>query len=292
MQEQSDQRPQFLVETDWLAAHLDDAAVRIFDCTTHLIPDPPTVFRVESGRADYDKAHIPGAGFLDLQGELSDRDSDLRFTFPSAEQFAAAMAGHGAGDDVFVVLYSTDSIWWATRIWWMLRAFGFDNAVVLNGGWQKWQAEGRPASTAPCAYPAATFTPRPRPGLIADKDDVLAAIGDADASVINALRPDQHRGDSELHYGRPGRIANSVNVPSVRLVDPESNVFVSLAEMRARFEGVDALAKKKIISYCGGGIAASATAFALTMLGHENVSLYDASLSEWVRDPALPMETG
>jgi thiosulfate/3-mercaptopyruvate sulfurtransferase len=154
------------VQTDWLAAHLGDADLRIFDCTTHLLPadaETDAPYRIVSGKADYDQGHVPGAGFLDLQGELSDNTTRLRFMLPSADHFAAAMSRHGVGEGARVVLYSAGNIMWATRVWWMLRAFGFDRAAVLDGGWDKWCAEGRPVSTTPCAYPPAEFIARPQP---------------------------------------------------------------------------------------------------------------------------------
>ena len=159
-------RPESLVETDWLAEHLDDPDLRIFDCTTHLIPDPDTVFKVESGLADYLAGHIPGAGYLDLQADLSDPAGQFRFTTPGADAFAKTLAAKGLGDGRRVVLYSTTAMHWATRIWWMLHAFGIENAAILNGGWQKWRAEDRPVSTDPRQYPAAKLTARRRPGLI------------------------------------------------------------------------------------------------------------------------------
>ncbi len=286
------QQPQYLVETDWLETHLADPDLRIFDCTTYLLPDPKAVYRIESGRADWEKAHIPGAGFIDLQGELSDESTKLRFMMPPAEQFATAMSRFGVGDGTRVVLYSAGSIQWATRVWWMLRAMGFDDAAVLNGGWEKWRTEGRPVSTAPPAYPPATFTPRPRPELFADKDKVLAAVGDGGACVLNALAADQHDGSGGRHYGRPGRIAGSVNVPGRALTDPETNAYRPPAELQALFDAAGVSRDQEVVAYCGGGIAASNDTFVLTLLGYDKVSLYDASLSEWARDDSLPMETG
>lgn len=283
--------PHWLVETDWLAANLERPTLRVFDCTTYLRPDPATVYRVESGRADYDAGHIPGAGFLDLQGELSDPDSDLRFTFPTPARFAEAVGRHGVGDDCRVVLYSGDSMMWSTRVWWMFRAMGFDHVAVLNGGWQRWQAEGRPVSTEACRYPPATFTPRPRPELYASKGSVLAAL-DGSACVLNALSAEQHAGTGGRNYGRPGRVAGSVNVPARSLTDPESNRFLPAEALAARFRAAGVLEAEKVIAYCGGGIAATADAFALALIGREDVAVYDNSLSEWARDPSLPMETG
>jgi thiosulfate/3-mercaptopyruvate sulfurtransferase len=284
--------PQYLVETDWLAAHLADPELRIFDCTTYLDPDPVTVFVVRSGQPEWAQGHIPGAGYLDLQGELSDAASPFRFTMPPAEQFAAAMSRHGVGEDSRVVLYSAGSVIWAARIWWMLRAFGFDNAAVLNGGFEKWKAEGRPLSTEPPRPAPARFVAHPRPEMIATKSQVAAAITDPRVCIVNALTAKQHTGEGGVHYGRPGRIAGSVNVPAHRLVDGESKVFLPAGDLAAMFAETGAAQAEKVITYCGGGIAASADAFVLALLGHDNVALYDGSLSEWVKDPAAPMETG
>jgi thiosulfate/3-mercaptopyruvate sulfurtransferase len=284
------QRPEALVESDWLAANLEEPNLRIFDCTTHLIPNPETVYDVESGRAGYDEGHIPGAGFLDLQGELSDLASDLRFTLPPAAQFEAVMSGHGVGDGTRVVLYSQTTVQWATRVWWMLRAFGFDEAMVLNGGLTKWRQEDRPLSAEPAAYPPARFRARPRPELIADKAAVLAALADPDCLVLNSLSIEQHGGGGR-NYGRPGRITGSVCVPAAALLDGPNGAYLPVDELRAQFEASGAFDAPRVVTYCGGGIAASSDSFILTLFGHEGVSLYDGSLSEWVRDPALPMAT-
>jgi thiosulfate/3-mercaptopyruvate sulfurtransferase len=157
-----------LVQTDWLASQLDDPELRIFDCTTHLRPAQSgagAAYQIVSGRADYEAEHIPGAGFLDLQGELSDNTVKSRFMLPRAEDFAAVMSRHGIGDGSRAILYSAGAMMWATRVWWMLREFGFTNAAVLDGGLGKWKAEGRPVCSEPCHYPPAVFTLRPRAGI-------------------------------------------------------------------------------------------------------------------------------
>jgi thiosulfate/3-mercaptopyruvate sulfurtransferase len=286
--------PDAIVETGWLADHLNDAALRIFDCTVHLLyagegSDVP--YTVESGRADYDKGHIPGADFIDLQGELSVAESPYRFTVPSLEHFTAALSKHGVGDDTRVILYSTGNAQWATRIWWMLRAFGFDNAAVLNGGWQKWTAEGRAVSTEPVTYPAATFIARPRDGLFVGPDAVFDAIGDSGACTINALSPELHRGESG-RYGRPGRIPESENIPAASLLDPQDNTFLDPATVAERFASIGASPEKEIITYCGGGIAATLDAFLLHQLGYKRITVYDNSMSEWAKDESRPIETG
>lgn len=286
--------PEYLVETDWLAAHLGDKNLVVLDGTVHLIPDPKITYVVKSGREDFEKGHIPGAQFADLQADLSDNTGTrLRFMRPNAAVFAEAMSRFGAGPDSKIVLYSTANPQWASRIWWLLRTFGFDNAAVLNGGFKKWAAEGRPVETGPGKpRPRANFTVREdRAGLMAGKEEVLAAIGDGGSCTINALQAVQHAGAGGNVYGRPGRIKGSVNVPTVGLVDPEKGTFVDAEALRAKFAAVGAF-DKRVITYCGGGIAASATALALVMLGHPDVRLYDASMSEWAVDPSLPMETG
>ena len=284
-----------LVSTDWLAANLGNPDLRVLDCTVFLRAPAPGSDRrsyvQESGRADWEKGHIPGAGFADLVHELSDPDAKLPFMMPSPARFAEAMARYGVGDNSNVVLYDASSTMWATRVWWMLRAFGFDNAAVLDGGWKKWTLEGRPVSTETPAPASATFTPRPRPQLIASKDDVLEAITAGSACVVNALTPEQHRGDV-APYGRPGRIANSVNVSARDLVDRETGAYLPLDQLREQCETPGALSSGRVITYCGGGIAATSTAFVLTLLGHGNVAVYDGSMSEWGRDEALPMEAG
>ncbi|MBT5107422.1 MAG: sulfurtransferase [Rhodospirillaceae bacterium] len=285
--------PEALVETDWLAANLDDPNLRIYDCTTYLRApgdnlDVPYI--VESGRADFDAAHIPGAGFLDLQSELSDNANPLRFTMPAPDVLAAAFAAKGIGDDTRVILYSRGAMQWSTRIWWMLRAIGFDNAAILNGGWEKWADEGRPESTRAPDHAPAMLTANPRDGLFVGKDAVMAAIGSESICTLNALSAELHSGAGE-RYGRPGRIPGSVNVPAASLADTASRALLSPQAVQQAFTAVGAAPDKKIITYCGGGIAASLDAYLLHQLGYTDIAIYDASLSEWAPDPDLPMET-
>ena len=228
--------PQALIETDALEASLGMRGLRIVDCTTWLKPAEPgddAPYRVVPGRAEYDAAHIPGAIFLDIQGTISDPDTRLRFMAPDAERFADAMGALGIGDDARVVLYSAGSIMWATRVWWMLRAFGFDRAAVLDGGWEKWQAEGRPVSAAPERYPPARFTATLRPDRFVDSEYVLSRLGDGDAVMVNALAPEFHLGEGPSRYGRPGRIPGSVNVPAAHLLDPSNGAFVPVGRSAA-----------------------------------------------------------
>jgi thiosulfate/3-mercaptopyruvate sulfurtransferase len=257
-----------------------------------LKPDPPRIYRIENGRASYEASHIPGANFLDFVEDLSDSDSSFNFMMPAPETLADVLAAHGVGDDSDVVLYSRENIQWATRVWWMMRAIGFDGASVLDGGIDKWEAEGRPTSEKINQYPAATLSVQSRTGLFCDKSEVLAGIKDNNICIINALRETLHDGSEDVDYGRPGRIPGSTNVPGVSLLNPETRSYRPLDELETVFREAGALDADRVLIYCGGGIAASSDAFILTLLGKTNVGVYDASMSEWAKDPTLPMETG
>ena len=283
--------PEYLVTTDWLAAHLDDPDVRVLDGTTHLPPLPDlSLYDVVPGRADFEKGHIPGAAFVDIEHDVSTPHPRLHFMLPGAEVFAAAMGRFGVGDETHVVTYATGNHWWATRLWWMLRVFGHDRVSVLDGGFQKWQREGRAVETGPARpHAAARFTARMRPEMVATREDVLSAIGRAGTCTVNALRAEQHAGTGGVHYGRRGHVKGSINIPSLQHIR-EDNTFRTADELRALF--APALASPEVITYCGGGIAATSVALVLAMLGHDRVKVYDNSLTEWAADPALPMETG
>jgi thiosulfate/3-mercaptopyruvate sulfurtransferase len=285
--------PEAIVDTEWLAGNLSDPSLRIYDCTTYLHYETGTgrPYRVESGRGDYGKGHIPGSAFLDLQGELSDSSSRFNFTMPALDDLAARFAAKGIGTGTRVVLYARKNVQWATRVWWMLRAIGFDDAAVLDGGFDRWSAEGRPVETAETRYPAAALVARPRPGLFVGKEEVRAAIGDASACTINALAPDLHKGDNP-RYGRPGRVPGSVNVPALSLLDATSLTFKAPEEVAAAFEAVGADRSKRMLAYCGGGIAATLDAFLLHQLGYRDIAVYDNSMSEWAKDETLPIERG
>ena len=191
--------------------HLNDRALRLFDCTTYLIaPDEQSAYTVKSGHEDYLGGHIPGAAYLNLQAELSLNNSPYRFTMPPLEDLAARFAKQGVDESSRVVLYSRGSAQWATRIWWMLRAIGFDNAGVLDGGWEAWETEKRPIEKGNQTYPAGHLIAQPRGDLFTDKQGVLNATESADACVINALSASLHAGHSK-RYGRPGRISRGAS---------------------------------------------------------------------------------
>lgn len=266
--------------------------MRVLDCTTRILPDPVTVYRTEPVRDGFEKAHIPGACFVDMRTELSDPGHRYPFMRPSADAFADAVGRLGIGNDAQVVLYSTLDPWWATRAWWLFRSFGHEKVAVLDGGLGRWQAEGRRVQSGPDLRPdPVPFEAREVSGMFVDRDAVLNAIGDGRVCTVNARLPSNFAGIDGNNYGRPGRIPGSVNVPAASLYDATTGLMLPLETLGERFAAVRA-GQRQVITYCGHGIAASAVAFALDMLGHEKVAIYDASLSEWAGDARLPLEVG
>ncbi len=280
-----------LVDTTWLAGHLQDDDLVILHCTVFLKPhaDGTPGFVAESGLGAWAEGHIPRSAHIDLAADLSDPDSRLRFMLPAAARFEAAMEAFGVGDQSTVVLYDTTLNMWAARIWWMLRSFGFDRAAVLDGGWKAWVAAGHPVSTEPASAPGpARFTATPRTGLFTDQDEVLAVSGGA-GCLIDALGESQYRGEATT-YGRAGHIPGATNVPAMALVDPDTHRYRPIDELRPRFAELAGDPDERVVTYCGGGIAASSDAFILHRLGYRNVGVYDASLQEWATNPTLPLE--
>ena len=165
-----------------------------------------------------------------------------------------------------MVLYARASPQWATRFWWLLRWIGFDGAAVLDGGFDAWEAEGRPVSTEAASYPPGALTARPRPELFVGKAEMLAGIGDGATCSLNALSGALHGGE-DPRYGRPGRIPGSTNVPAASLIDPEAKTFAAPEAVSAAFQAAGATPEKRILNYCGGGIAATLDAFLQHQLG-------------------------
>jgi thiosulfate/3-mercaptopyruvate sulfurtransferase len=282
-----------LVSPGELRDVLGDGRVRVFDATVFLrraVDGGP--YTVESGRASYARARLPGAGFADIPGELSDPASPFAFTVPPAGQFAAAIGRLGVGDGTHVVAYSQDAPMWATRLWWLLRFYGHADTSVLDGGLIAWTAAGGAVEQGESRYRPASFTARPRPELLASLADVRQVTENGSACLVNALSPEAFRGEGPGAYSRPGRIPASVNVPWNGLIDPETNRFRPPAELAAALSAGGVRDDQPVVAYCGGGISATVDLFALALTGRDDARLYDGSLTEWSASPDLPLVTG
>jgi thiosulfate/3-mercaptopyruvate sulfurtransferase len=273
-----------LVTTAWLARHLDESDLVLLDCTVYQQDDGHGGFRNVSGRALYEQGHIPGAGFADLKGELADAASPIEFDLPRPGEFCAAMGALGVGDDSRVVLYDAAYSAWAARVWWMLRWVGFDRAALLDGGLRAWTDEQRPLESGPVAAAQKQLTPSVRPRVIADRDEVLAGIDDDAVCLIDTLPAEMYRGETTI-YARPGHIPGAVNSPGLDLLDDHGR-FRPEDELERVVNGKQGA---RNITYCGGGILASANAFVMNRLGFEDVAVYTASLQEWAADPENPL---
>jgi len=275
-----------LVSTKWLADHLEDPDLVVLDCTVRTQETDSGILNV-SGRADYLDAHIPSAGFADLKGDLCDQDSPVEFAVPSPEAFCEAMGRLGVGDNSRVVLYDSAMSMWAARVWWMLRWVGFDRAALLDGGLAAWKAENLALATGPVQHDAAVLTPNVRQGMIAEKAEVLAAIDDPSVSLVDTLPPAFFSSEQTI-YDRPGHIPTAVSECALDVLD-ETGHLKAADQLEATFSGDR---NARAITYCGGGIMASLSAFAMLRSGFSDVAVYTASLQEWAADPDLPMETG
>jgi thiosulfate/3-mercaptopyruvate sulfurtransferase len=279
-----------LIQARELFEQLDDSALRVLDATAFLrrtLDGGPYV--VESGRAAFEERHIPGAVFADVPGDLSDPDSPFRFTLPRADRFARGVGALGVSNTTKVVVYAQESPMWATRLWWLFRYFSYDNVHVLDGGLTSWILDGLPVTTKSTVVPPTTFHASARPELLATKGDVVRVVGGEPACLVNALPSKAFRGEGPGAYSRPGRIPGSVSHPASELLDPTTYRFVASSELAGLLEAPLAVDDRPVIAYCGGGISATVDIFALSLLGRDDVKLYDGSLTEWSADPALPL---
>ena len=284
--------PSAIVNCEWLAKNIDNNNIRTYDCTTYLHyrdNDPSLPYVVESGREQYEKSHIPNSSYIDLQSDLSDKDSPYRFTMPNLKVLSENFQKVGIGEDFQIVLYSRNGAQWSARIWWMLRSVGVDNVSILDGGFNEWTRLGLPTSDKILTFPKSNFNFKPRNEIFIDKEPVIKALEDKNTKILNSLTEDIHKGLNP-RYGRPGRIPNSLNIPFHKLLDPETGKFLGAEELLEIFQKNKISYENQIINYCGGGIAASLEAFVLYQLGYKNLKIYDNSLSEWAIDENLPME--
>jgi len=285
------QLDQPLVSTQWLEQHIDDDTLRIFDTTIYLSPKEGGGYQADSGRDNWLKAHIPGAGFIDLAKEFTDERTTTPFMMPPIEQFADLAEALGIDDRSAVILYNDGMPMWATRAWWMFRSVGFDNVAVLDGGWQKWQREGRSVNDAQPSFARGKLTLRERPEMWADKNDMLRIMDDGSACTLNALAPEVYSGEIN-RYGRAGHIPGSHNVFYGNLIDEKSGTFLPPESLSEQLNSVGSVEADRVVVYCGGGISATMDALALYVAGQRNVAIYDGSMSEWIKDEALPLSLG
>ncbi len=279
--------PEALVSTEWLAAHLADPHVRILDSSFKQPGISPTA------RADYDAGHLPGAVFFDID-DVAEPATSLPHMIPSAERFAEKMAERGIGNDDKVIVYDANGLSSAGRAWWMLRLFGHDNVALLDGGLPKWKAEGRPLETAAPAVPARRFAARFDPALVRAKGSVIANVANREEQVVDARAAGRFDGTAEETWPgrRRGHIPGSRNLPFDQVTDPSTKQLKSAEQLRDLFAGARVALDRPIVSSCGSGVTACALAFALYLIGHERVAIYDGSWSEWGLPDGPPIATG
>ncbi len=278
--------PKTLVSTEWLADHLKDPDLRIFDASWYL----PGANR--DPRAEYDAAHIPGARFFDID-EISDRRSELPHMAPPVEKFISRMRAMGVGDGHQVVVYDGTGLFSAARVWWLCRLMGKTDVAVLDGGLPKWVAEGRPTEDMPPVMRDRHITVTRQNHLVRDVTQVAEASKLGDHEIIDARSASRFAGtDPEPRKGlRSGHIPGSKNVHYQSLLNPDGTMKTPV-ETRAVFEAAGVDLSQPAITTCGSGVTAAILSLALERMGHRSHSLYDGSWSEWGMYDYLKVETG
>ena len=278
--------PRTLVSTDWLARHLRDPDLRVLDASWYL----PAQNR--DAKAEYAAAHIPGARFFDID-EISDQRSDLPHMAPPSEKFISRMRAMGVGDGHQVVVYDGAGIFSAARVWWTFRLMGKLDVAVLDGGFPKWQAEGREIEDMPPIIRDRHMTVSRQNQLVKDVTQVAHAAKLGEAEILDARSAARFRGEApEPRAGlRSGHIPGSKNIPFAEVLNPDGTM-KEPAALKAVFlaAGVD-LAKPAITS-CGSGVTAAILSLGLERIGHRNHALYDGSWSEWGMYDDLRVATG
>ena len=279
--------PEALVGTDWLAAHLSDPHVRVVDGSFKLPGITPTA------REDYDRAHIPGAVFFDID-DICEPGTSLPHMIPTPELFAQKVGALGIGDDDRVVVYDSAGLSSAGRAWWMLRMFGHHDVAVLDGGLPKWRAEGRPLDAALPTRQPRRFTARFDPSLVRDKRALIENLATRREQVIDARAAGRFDGTApEPRAGmRSGHIPGSRNVPYELVTDPQTRQLKSAGELAGLFRDAGVALNRPVVTSCGSGVTACALAFALHLIGHPGAAVYDGSWSEWGLPGDTPVETG
>ena len=284
--------PASLVSTEWLARHLGHDGLVVVDASV-VGAESPAGFRWLSGLDEYlIEGHVPGAVFADILEEFSDPHGTYSFTRPDETRLERAARELGIDDESTVVIYDSSLGHWAARLWWLLASAGVDRVAILDGGLTRWRADGQAVETGfESPRVAGSLTLSPRDGFWADRHEVLAiTTGETNASLVCAAPASDFRGETGQRPRR-GHIPGSVNVPISAVVDRESRTFLRGEALQERLAPATAPASSRVVVYCGGGIAAAGTGFALRHAGHSDVAVYDGSLDEWTADPEAPLVT-
>lgn len=276
-----------LVSTDWLAARLGDANVRVLDGSYHL----PAAKR--DAAAEFAAAHIPGASFFDIES-ISDHTNELPHMLPSADAFAEAVGAMGIDNQTHVVVYDAYGLMSAARVWWMFRIFGHDQVSVLDGGYPKWTKEARPTQSGTPTVAARRFKATLRPELVRAKSDLVANLGSNAVQVIDARAAGRFAGSApEPRAGlRSGHIPGSKNLPFTQLLDPATGTVLPPLDLARQFAAAGIDSTKPIVASCGSGVTACVLALGLHILGAKDVAIYDGSWSEWGLEGGPPVATG
>ncbi len=278
--------PKTLVSTAWLAAHLKDPDLRILDASWYL----PDMRR--DARAEYEAGHIPGARFFDID-ENSDHRSELPHMAPAPEKFISRMRAMGVGDGHQVVVYDGAGLFSAARVWWLFRLMGKTDVAVLDGGFPKWQAEGRPVEDMPPVVRDRHMTVQRQSHMVRDVTQIAAAAKLGDHVILDARSAPRFRGEErEPRAGlRAGHIPGSLNLPYRDLLNANGTM-KSVDELRKIFAGKGVDLSKPVITTCGSGVTAAIVSLALELIGHDRHSLYDGSWAEWGMYRDLKVATG
>ena len=280
--------PGSLVETDWLAAHLDAPDIRIIDATWYL-PDS-----AGSARVDYEAQHIPGALFFDIDA-IARQDTDLPHMLPEPEQFAAHMKRLGLGDGFRFIVYDRYGLMTAARVWWSFHVFGHQDIAILNGGLPKWLSENHPVTDQPSLPSKRHFTPRQNNLWVRNIEQIRRIVENGCEQLVDARSAGRFSGlEAEIWPGRhQGHIPGSLNLPFTRLLNPTNKTLLPTDRLQAEFAAAGVKLDRPVIASCGSGVTACVLAFALNLLGHNQVSVYDGSWAEWgLPDESIrPIET-
>ena len=278
----------YLIESSELMEKINDPNLRVFD-TSVFLEASENGYSAESGRALYEKGHIPNAGFIDLTIEWSDTSGSLNFTIPQSDKLSEAIGQSGINKDHEVILYSSGNLMWATRAWWCLHFAGHQNARVLNGSLSNWINQNLPIETGLRTYSPEIFVGEPNENVFSDTAQVESAKKNG-VCIINALSRSLYEGTGDFYYARRGHIPGSHLLFYGDLV--KDDFFLPADELKEVLEGKGLDENKPIITYCGGGIAATIDAFAYKLLGYSHISVYDGSMSEWVQSESRPLTIG